>query len=165
MKKYLLSFSVLMMALLTFTACGDDDDEDFGGVSSPLAKTSWTCHVVDEEESVDITINFDNDKTGLQYATGTVYEDGMELPMEMYAQFSYVLQGKRGVLMISKMNVSVVTPAGIANQEFNGDYIEGAQLQFEYNADRKTLTILDQDGNTVMNQQKYKEIKYPTSKK
>ena len=29
MKKYLLNFAVLMMATALFTACGDDDKDDF----------------------------------------------------------------------------------------------------------------------------------------
>lgn len=161
MKKYLLSFAVLLMAMVGLTACGDDDED--GLALKSLAKTSWVGKLVDEGMEMDVTISFPDDKNGVQYAKGTFVSDELPMPVnvEQYAKFTYTFDGNRGKAIVSL--ITTKTPFGSETYDPREEeyYEEGdEEMEFSYNAENNTLEIIDGDEVTVLTKTSYKEIQF-----
>lgn len=154
MKKYLLSIAVLLMATIAFTACSNDDEPDG---DNGLAKTTFTAHVTDDGDEMDVTISFVDGKTGIQYVNGVFEgEDDMKMPMEIWVNFTYTMNGSKVVANPTKSTVKI---AGMIEVE---SYDELVPAEFIYDKANKTLTVVDEDTPTVLKQTKYKEIVVPT---
>lgn len=158
MKKYLLSFAVLIMAAISFTACSSDDDEDVWtkiGKGS-LAKTSWaysgerTFDGVQELE--EYAVCFVNDKECVLMEKHTNKEKNI-VEMEAYGEGTYTFDGEK-----AKMNTTSIT-------RVEGEKVSttptSVQLEIRYDSKTKTLVIsVDGDGKALKNVS-FKEIKVP----
>lgn len=152
MKKYLLSFAVLMMTALAFTACSNDDDEEGGNGTSTtasLAKTSWQASVSDET----MTISFTNGSEGVTYTEAV--EDGKA--WKQYVNFTYTLKGNKGTF-VGKEFVDIYDD-GTESGTFEGDY--NMVINFEYDSKNNKIIVNDEEGKLEFKKISYVELKMP----
>lgn len=154
MRKYLLSFAVIMMTALAFTACeNEENDEDLLG----LSKMAFAGSAYMESSMHDVTINFDDYRNGVFYYTDRQDIDGQVVPVEIYAHFTYTLTGNKGALQIN--TVTAVSPKGVVNEPMP----EGkGYLEFTYSASDPSIIVHDDGIMYVLKSAKYRKFNIPT---
>lgn len=156
MKKYLLSFAVLMMTALAFTACSNDDDEEGGNGTSTtasLAKTSWKTTVSGEGNSGTMTISFNSDKEGVTYTEAV--EDGEA--WKQYVSFTYTFNGNKGTL-VGKKFVDI-DDDGTESGTFDSD--DNMVINFDYDSKNKKIIVVDDGQKLEFKKISYVELKMP----
>lgn len=153
MKKYFLSIAVLMMALVSFTACSDDNNGDSG-----LEKTTWAGKTVDEDDVEELTISFSDSKNGIQYAkTNMVDDDDNPTVLEVWTKCTYTFNGKGGTVTAHN-SVMKIDGVIVAYPD-----TEGSTVTFKYDEAKNTITFDAGDGDFVtLSKTKYQDIVFPT---
>lgn len=153
MKKYLWSIVILMLTLVTFTACSDDEGDDSVG----LEKTTWTGRMVDDGDVENIVTTFKDGSNGIQYAqVNTVDEVGNPYTFEVWTKLTYTFDGKKGTATAKE---SVMKIAGTLVEAEDAH----STITFVYDEKKNTITFDTGDGDYItLNKSKYQDIVFPT---
>ena len=144
--KFLSMMLMLMVGLVSFTACGDDDDDisvpgfDSNGNPSIVGRWSFDSNKVSgwsalfPTKTIKETLSFSANGTGT--VTGTTTEEGSK-PSDLNATFDYILTWKDNVGTLTIDNMK-----GLTGLLESGTY----RLNVSASGDRLSPTVLRLDG-------------------